>query len=74
MRHTVVITCLLSTWPAFGQTTPPAPSEATPGPKVSYRQHQNLMVVRNKAGDADIDLSKDDADVEEGKCRGGARM
>ena len=51
MRHTVVIACLLSTLAVFGQTTPPDPSEATPRPKVPYRQHQNLMVVRNKAGE-----------------------
>ena len=52
MRHTVVIACLLSTSFGFGQTAPPSPSESTPRLKVSYRQHQNLMVVRNKAGDA----------------------
>ena len=52
MRHAVVIACLLSTSSGFGQTTPPVPSEATPRLKVPYRQHQNLMVVRNEAGEA----------------------
>ena len=50
MRRTVIIACFLLTSAAFGQATPTVSPATTTQPNVGYRQHQNLMVVRNDAG------------------------
>ena len=50
MCRTVIIACLLPASSAFGQAAPAAPNTTTRRPNFGYRQHQNLMVVCNNAG------------------------
>lgn len=50
MRHNLITACLLLPSTALGQATSTLPHTTTPEPKAVYRQHQDLMIVRDDAG------------------------